>query len=503
MATATYPTAGSSCEDAEVVPHDHRPVIITSSLAATGILLALVTMALFAVWLRNRPFRAAFRIQARRDDACTCRGSQQSLSVSLGRDGFELPPVTDGSAQTAFLVLHVQSTWLGRFCDPFIEVRHGHGCYRQYFERGVAGQRHLNLSPVFPGGGGVTQARVSLRGRWLRWRREATLSLFAPPPIDGARVLVLASHPDDAEIGAFGMYAGGQSWVTTLTAGAGGVANLSSVVPGADTARWSANLRGWDSLTVPQLAGTPRERCVNLVQPDGQLQNMYDEPARPFHIACEQSLSRSVLRTRNGSVEFQGGDPGCTWTGLIDDLRRLIEKADPDIVVSPHPLIDGHHDHVYTTVALEEAVRQLPAKPRRFFLYVVHRRGVPLYPFGSADALVSLPPWTDGEWLADSIYSHPLPPDTQRGKYFAIEAMHDLRTYQPGAPRSLRQVMTTVWRELSALVGGIGLPVGSFLRRAARPNEIYWVVSEGSLSELVRRAVAGSSTARARGEASK
>lgn len=473
------------------------PLFGTSG-ALLGLLgLVVLALALVARWLRARPYRAGFRIPSRRDDACVCRGEHQKVSVSVERDGFDLPTGVVARGQTAVLTLRLEATWLGRYCDPFIEVRRGPSSYRQYFERGASGRRHLNLSPVFTGGGDATLPRVALRGGWLRWGRDATLALFAPPAIDGAEVLVLAPHPDDAEIAAFGMYAGRPSWVATMTAGAGGMANLSSVIPSAHAARWSANLRGWDSLTIPQIGGVPRERCLNLAQPDGQLQNMHEQPGKPFNIACEESLSRATLRSRNEPVEFQRGEPGCTWTALVEDLRRLIEKANPDIVVCPHPLIDGHHDHVFTTVALEEAVRQLPSKSRLFFLYVVHRRGAPLYPFGSADTLVSLPPWTDDEWLADSIYSHPLAPDTQRGKYFAIEATHDLRAYHSGAPKTMRQVLTAVWRELSAFVGGTGLPAGSFLRRAARPNELYWVVSQASLLELVRRALVPSATVKA------
>jgi LmbE family N-acetylglucosaminyl deacetylase len=217
---------------------------------------------------------------------------------------------------------------------------------------------------------------------------------------------------------------------------------------------------------------------------------MHAQPAIGFGLACEEALSRVTLRARNAAPEFQRGSPTCTWRDVVEDVRRLLEKAAPDIVVCPHPLVDGHHDHVFTTVAVAEAVRSLPPRNRLFLLYVVHRRDAPLYPFGPADTLVSLPPWTEDEWLADSVYSHPLAPDLQRAKFFAIEATHDLREYQGGAPRTVRQALVTARAEVAALVAGTGLPAASFLRRAARPNEIYWVVSEKSLAELVERALA-------------
>jgi hypothetical protein len=130
-----------------------------------------------------------------------------------------------------------------------------------------------------------------------------------------------------------------------------------------------------------------------------------------------------------------------------------------------------------------------------FFLYVVHCRDAPVYPFGTSRGLVSLPPWDQKEWLADSLYSHPLASDVQQAKYFAIEATHDLRAYADGHPRTLRRLLTTLKRELSAFAGGVGLPPTSFLRRAARPNELFCVVSAESLSQLVKRALARSATA--------
>jgi len=465
-------------------------------LPASGAVLALVALALVAWWLRTRPYRNVFRIPSRRDDSFTCRGEHPTFSVLAMPDGFELPAGVVGGGQSAFLTLRVEATPMGRLVDPFIEFWHGKARYRQYFERGAAGRRHLNLSPLFQDGGRSALTRVNLRGSAIHWKGEARLALFEPPTLRDAEVLVLAPHADDAEIATFGMYVGHKAWVVTITAGDAGMASFSEVVPhNAHSAQWSALLRVWDSLTIPQLGGVPPERCLNLAYPDGRLRQMYEQPDRAFSVACEKERSRRMLRLRNPAAEFQGGDPQCTWKGLIDELRCLLEKAKPDVVLCPHPLVDGHHDHVFTTVAIEEALRRASHKSPLFLLYVVHRRDVPLYPFGPRMGLVSFPPWTDEQWLADSIYSHPLAADVQQTKYFAVEATHDLRTYTTGEPGTLGQVLTTLKQEISALLSGTGRPAASFLRRAPRPNEIYSVVSAESLSELVRRALAHDSGA--------
>jgi LmbE family N-acetylglucosaminyl deacetylase len=450
--------------------------------------LALAAMAVVAGWSwRIRRYASVFRMAAHRDDCLTCRGDRPEYPVSLDPDGFDPPPGIPRRGQTALLLLDTESTMLGRVFDPFIEVRHAALGFRQGFEQGAVGRRSLNLSPLFQCDEGEP-SRVHLRGTRLRWKREATLVLFEAPPIDDKAILVAAPHPDDAEIAAFGVYARRRSWVATVTAGERGTSDLSAVVPRAEASRWNAQLRVWDSLAIPQLGGIPQERCVNLVYPDGQLRRMHARPAESFEIACEDTLARANLRAHNRAPDFQQAGPACTWNGLVEDLRRLVERAAPSIILCPHPILDSHPDHVFTTVALEQALRG-NAKDVRFLLYVVHARDVPVYPFGPRDSVVSLPPWTAPEWLAESIVSHPLPPDVQRAKYFAVATAHDERAYADGERRELRTALTAVKREASALLGGTGLRPASFLRRAPRPNEIFFVVSPKGLSELVDRAL--------------
>ena len=149
----------------------------------------------------------------------------------------------------------MRATLLGAFVDPFIEVCFGSINYRQYFERGVSGRRYLNLSPIFQA---VQQrapaVRVRLRGRSIAWGHAGTLELFDSPSIERATRLVLAPHPDDAEIAAFGIYSERLTWVATVTAGELGLPTASTPISsGPDGVRWAARIRVWDSLTVPQL----------------------------------------------------------------------------------------------------------------------------------------------------------------------------------------------------------------------------------------------------------
>ena len=473
------------------------------ALPASGLTLAALAVAVLAAgwhW-RARRYRTIFRIPARRDDGIVCRDPSPAAAVLVDPDGLVIPAGVVQRGQTVLLALDTESTFGGRIFDPFIEVSQGPRSFRQYFEQGVAGRRYLNLSPLFqasenprevalddaperprstPGAAPERPrstpgaAPVRLRGVGVRWTREASLVAFDPPRLDGEAVLVVAPHPDDAEIAAFGIYAGRRSWVATLTAGEKGTSDLSAVCSTDDASRWKARLRVWDSLTLPELGGVPRERCLNLVYPDGRLPAMHARPTERFAIDCEATLPRAELRAANGAPEFRDAGRACTWNGFVEELGRLIEHANPGVIVCPHPLLDSHPDHVFSTVALEQAVRGHAARDCRFLLYVVHGRGGPAYPFGPRSAVVSLPPCTDPDWLAGSIYSHPLPPDVQRAKYFAVASVHDERTFESGERKDVVGALRAVRREVFALLGGTGLRPASFLRRAPRPNEILF-----------------------------
>jgi hypothetical protein len=461
------------------------------------------------------------------------------FEVAPGPTGFDLPPGVEREGQSVFLHLPVASTLLGRLFDPSIAVAFRAGAGNpvapraagddlpfappevgawqfQCFERGARGMRYLNLSPLFARRAAAPEeaearGRIELRGRFLRWSARGALLLFPPVPaeVEEGCCLVLAPHPDDAEIAAFGMYARRpkRAWVVTVTAGELGSAALSPLIATDARARWLGDLRVHDSLSIPPgLAGVPPAQCGNLVYPDGQLEEMWRAPDQPFALHCEAELPRAVLRARNPPNLLAPGlaervSPGCTWNGLVAELGRLLESVKPGVVLCPHPLIDTHADHVFTAVALEAALRGLPTPHPHpaIWLYAVHVRDLPMHPFGPPEALASLPPaggasselvgGGNASSLADAIVSLPLSLDLRRAKYLAIESAHDLRHQEALAPRTFAQVFRLIKREISSYLASLPPNPQSFLRRAPRPNEIYYLVSPDSLADLVRRAL--------------
>jgi LmbE family N-acetylglucosaminyl deacetylase len=443
------------------------------------IIFALIVMACGAVavalcGLRVRAYRSWLGVPSDRKDVLHCRLTDTTFRLHLKSDGFQIPAEESLLGRTVLLELQISTSLLGGLLDPFIEISRGGVTYRQYFERGAHGQRFVDVSPLFrSASAGPSDLPVHLAGTRIRWRPEGALRAFKAPRLTDATVLIVAPHPDDAEIAAFGVYATHRSWIVTITAGerGGGAPGLGMSAP--ESLLWAARLRVADSLAVPQLGKVRPERCVNLAYADGALESMYRQPAQSFRPVYEPSLPRSELRSLNPLVEFRS-DTQCTWNNLIDELAKVLELSKPDVVICPHPRLDKNLDHVFTTRAVELAIRKTAPPPPLFLLYAVHCAGAPTYPYGPAAALSGLPANGSDAWLSDSIYSHFLEPELRRAKYFALESMHAVRANRlPLKPKVL------------GLLAGLGTDPTSFLRRAPRPTEMYYVLSGDYLSQWV------------------
>jgi LmbE family N-acetylglucosaminyl deacetylase len=299
---------------------------------------------------------------------------------------------------------------------------------------------------------------------------------FASPVPDDARVLVLAPHPDDAEIAAFGLYSAHESYVATMTAGNyvdglyGGLA-----LDDASQDELRGQVRVWDSLVVPQLGGVPPERIVNLGYQTNTL--------RPFHDAARADAPAGTAATqpigpyRRGAVEalLGGRAASASWASFVADLVALVEATRPEVIVAPHPALDANTDHQYTTIALLEALEALGDGTTTLLLYTNHHVLAEHYPFGASTAMVTLPPWFGGTKFF-GVYSYRLDPQAQLRKLFALEAMHDLRgppvRLMTGAPGG---VLLRRLQEAAGLIRRDPFGDYSYFRRAVRPNELYFV----------------------------
>jgi LmbE family N-acetylglucosaminyl deacetylase len=366
---------------------------------------------------------------------------------------------------------------------PNVQIASGDISDRQYFRPGESGRRWLNVS--FLRGRLNAGSRVTLRADGVTMTAgDATIRLFASNPDLSKTVLVVAPHPDDAEIAAFGIYARPSATVVTVTSGNAGDPTYESVFE--DTPqlyRFKGHLRVMDSITVPWHGGVPPERTFNMGYFDARLGEMHDKPDAVVPEMYSTNSDIGVyLRDNIGSL-LPKRSRSSKWTNLVDDMESILKKVKPAVIVAPQPQLDTHRDHQFTTVALTQALARWK-RPVTLLLYTNHADGN-RYPYGPAGTLMSLPPPIASEVLLDRVYSHPVPPELQRRKLFALEAMHDLR-YNPS-----RQYQLAVDNEraLSPEKPGPN-PDITYLRRGPRSNELFYAYDQDSVKPMIEKFLA-------------
>jgi LmbE family N-acetylglucosaminyl deacetylase len=411
------------------------------------------------------------------------------VAVDLDAAGFD-DPLPDSTWDTAFLQLAVEAAAGKDGPEPWLEVEGpGGGVVRQYFARGARGIRQLNLGTLLAGPR-PSGSRFALRGGNLTWGEQgAELLLFRNASLDGKRVLVIATHPDDAEIAAYGLYAAHDSWIVTISAGENDDRRFEHLYDDPqERAVAKGRLRVWDSVTVPLLGGVPPERCVNLGYFNGTLDDLYDRRGEEVPDEHRGSADLHDYRKINVSSLLEGREGArSSWESLVADLELLLTRIDPDAIVAPHPLLDASSDHRFTTVALSQALERTGDRERPLLLYTNHLPATEYWPFGPADSIVSLPPWHDGTLPLRGVLSLPLDEAARRDKLFALDAMHDLRPTPRVAPvSSWDRIRGELGRTLDELRRDRADQY-SYFRRAVRPNELFLVHTTADRFALVER----------------
>jgi LmbE family N-acetylglucosaminyl deacetylase len=383
---------------------------------------------------------------------------------------------------TALLGLRVEAQVAS--ADPWLELTAGGQRISLYLERGTHGLRWLNVSGLRAAL--ATGNALEISAHNLRVTPGPTaLRLFSSRASDGAgsgrrrgELLILAPHPDDAEIAAFGLYASwpaGKVTIVTVTAGNAGDANYrDDVRDPAEQYALKGMLRAHDSVTVPWQGGVAPQRCLNLGYFDARLQEMHDQPAAVVAEMYGPNTDVARYRRVNLSRLLAIGARTSTWNHLVQDLERIVRQVRPAVVVMPHPILDGHSDHQYVTVAAVQALQR--GNPAATFLLYTNHAGDNRYPHGPAEANVSLPPWTQRALAVQGMYAHPLPPALRVRKLYALESMHDLRlspTEQTCPPGPRREDYPR-------------LPEVDYFRRGPRPEELFFVHDRAGVQAIVR-----------------
>lgn len=397
----------------------------------------------------------------------------ESVPVNLSDNVFAWPDVKD--FDTVLLKLKVAEKFWRKFLMPWLEVETDSGVSRQFLERHNSGARYLNLTnlatQLAPG------AKIKLLSNRLKWQADAELLTFNNRIPTDAKVLVIAAHPDDAEIGAFGFYSSHNSHIITITAGEAGNA--------LDCDRFTkAKLRVLDSIMVPIMGGVAPENSINLGYFDETLEEMYRDPKTPVASHFTEVSDTNLFRQFNLSPRLPACSGKASWCDLVADLAALITEIQPEVIVLPNPLLDKHLDHKFSFVAVSEALEQTEIDAGNFLFYLIHPEQLHKYPYGPQSSIVTIPPNFKDCDIAWSVYSHALTEQQQLDKNFALDAMHDLR-YEPDhictIGDAIRQQLDRLLRRQRHIN-----PWHDFFRKAVRPNELFLALPFSKKNELVK-----------------
>lgn len=444
-----------------------KQIFLLTFLAVTA---SIVWLAVWlAVWaVRERS--SIYTYDTRRDYAYDFRNACATVANLQLRKGRVVLPRHEDEDQTSLLKVRVDPAWSGRFFQPRIEITGKKRSVTQYLERGAGGIRYINISSLPPDdAGGLT-----LLGKHAAVRDQAVQLVTFQNQAPGAmKILVIAPHPDDAEIAAYGLYSDNRgSHIVTVTAGDAGPNNYDEISLGkAGQYLKKGKLRTWNSITVPLLGGIPSAQAVNLGFFDATLASMCRNKSSPVGGRFTQASDIATFRHQNVSPLSRGLTGRSDWHSLVDNLEYLLKKIRPDVIVAPYPALDKHPDHKFSSIALFEAIKRAGITKGKLYLYTNHFVMNAYYPYGEAGSAVSLPPNFGKPLYFDGIYSHALSRDKQVDKLLALEAMNDLR-------------LDTEWRfaggavdlAIAALKRDAAGKEKSYFRRAVRSNELFFVV---------------------------
>lgn len=444
-------------------------LLALAGLALVGVLVAWwwVPVLLLLGWIAHEAWFADHLFYSPSDDY-SYAFAEPTRTVNGRIDAGYLRLEGDVAADTLILQVHIKASWLGRWFDPYVLM----GNDRQDFERGVKGRRYLNLSGQ---GELLAQGKLSLRGRFCRLDPHVTLHAQRNPDYAEQRLMIVAPHADDAELAAFGLYSRARE-VSILTLTQGEIEAESYQKLGleqAAAAQLKGRLRAWDSLAVPLWGGVPQSQCLQLGYYCLQLPAMQVQPEQAF--GSRESGETDIRSVRaNNALSLPGDADGVpSWRNLLADLVAALEHYQPEVVVTPHPQLDPHSDHVASTQALLEAIELSRHKPKTLLLYANHLHDNDRWPMGPAGFGIALPPAIEA-LPADGLWSPCLDAAQQLDKTMALAMQHDLQGPLP-LKRRIRRWIQRV------LVGRRWPATGEdeFFRKAVRRHELFWVRTLG------------------------
>jgi LmbE family N-acetylglucosaminyl deacetylase len=356
------------------------------------------------------------------------------------------------------------------FFKPYIEIE----SVKYFFEYGAIGMRYIVLDASkreFD----FTPHNLTLKDNSVKlYAYSSDISL------EDDSILIFAPHADDAEIAAFGLYKEAKNiTIVTTTAGEHGLCNYCDIYnqDRVKNALKKAELRAYDALSIPLLGGVDIQNSLALGYFGGTLKEM-SERAKEVFVSKVDGITdmRNFRRVNHSHIKLKE-NVEASYSFFMQDLQDIISEIKPTLIITPHPDIDSHIDHKQTTYSVIEALESLN-HTAKLMLYTNHLQLSETYPIGEISSAVNLPP-NMKDFYFDSIYSFALNKDLQSDKYFALEAIHDLRD------SSLVISIKSSYRHLKKLIKRkIFGKDKSYFKRAVRANELFFILESENIKKL-------------------
>ena len=247
---------------------------------------------------------------------------------------------------------------------------------------------------------------------------------------------------------------------------------------------FKGRIRVIDSITIPWQGGIPPERAFNMGYFDARLAEMHDKRDAVIPEMYRPNTDINVYRRENIGSLLPVRPRESKWSNLVDDMLTLLKKVKPAVIVAPHPQLDTHRDHQFTTVALSEALARWN-RPVTLLLYTNHadRNRYPYGPAGHADVAAAAAARRRAH--RSRVFASGVA-GLQRLKLFALESMHDLRF----TPTRQYQLAREDARAIAPEKPGPE-PDITYLRRGPRSNELFFVYDRDSFGAMIKAFLAG------------
>ncbi|MCT7484325.1 PIG-L family deacetylase [Aliarcobacter cryaerophilus] len=379
--------------------------------------------------------------------------------------------------ETLILKLKLKSNFLSKIFLPYLEISNINKKEKTFFEYGLNGIRYIDISSF----AGNSSIKIDSKMCKITSKKVEIFS-YDNLNIKEKKVLIIAPHPDDAEISSFGLYnSAKESYIITVTAGEGSSKYCDLENNSKNKAILKGKLRKFNALTTSIIGGVKYENNLILGYFDGTIKNMFNNKNKCIPSKSLNVSDISYFRQIDNSKIPINENSSSMWESLVDDFKNIVDSINPDLIFTLHPRIDSHPDHQYTTLALLEAMEILNKQDIKILTSTNHLIYNEFYPYGDMFSTIPLVPKFDNNFIFNSIYSHQLTKEQQIYKYYALETMHDLR--EPMINIGIKRPFQFAFKQLKRYINGKDK---SYYRRAVKTNEIFYITNIEELKKVYK-----------------